>query len=124
MSGLLKKLLVGHCKGKTPIVVYIKATSLLLTGPLQETAISFLHFSLTLRPLISQLLSAAVLASAGLAFPGSALPLAGTSVCTTVTDQSSHQNWVKTKLARKEKKKVHFNLDQFLNPVLHIVTGK
>lgn len=74
----------------TPIVLYLKATSLLLTGPLQETQISFLHFILALRPLISQLLSVAVLAYASLAFPGKVILSAGTNVCTTATNQSSH----------------------------------
>jgi len=85
--------------------MYLKAMPLLLTGPLQQTQISCLNFSLTPRPLISQLVSAAVLAYASLAFLGSALPLAGTSVCTAATDQSSDQNGVKTMLARKAKKK-------------------
>lgn len=88
----------------TALAVHWKATSVLLTGPLQETWFPFFISPLTLRLLISQLLSRAVLTYASLAFPGSALPLAGTSVCMTVTDQSSHQNWVKMKLARKNKR--------------------
>lgn len=122
------ELLVGHCKGNTPSDVsksHVVAVNWTTAGDAD--------FLSTLRPLISQLLSAAALAYASLAFPGSALPLAGTSVCTTVKDQS-HQDCTKTKLARISKKEpqttkqtskqVHFNLDQFLNPVLPIIGDK
>lgn len=88
----------------TSIVEYLKATSLLLVGPLQDS-IPFLHFFLTLGPLTSQMVSMSVLAYTSLVFPGSSLPFASTSVCIIVTEQSSHQNRVKTKLERKGEKK-------------------
>lgn len=57
---------------------YLKATSLLLVGPLQDS-ISFLHFFLTLGPLTFQMVSMSVLAYTSLVFPGSSLPFGGTS---------------------------------------------
>lgn len=65
----------------------------------------------------------AALVYANLVLPGLALALAGTDVCITVTDQSRHQTYVKTKLARKIER-ICFYLDTFLNPVIHTVRGK
>lgn len=118
----LEKLPVGRYKGNSHSGVL---QSHIFAAKWTSGDTFFPWYFLDAKAINFQMLSVAVPAKASLVFPVSALTLVGTSVYTTVTDQRSHQIWVKTKLAKGRKtKKFHRNLDQSLNPVLHVVRVK
>lgn len=97
-SGLSEKLLMGHCKGNTHSGVFkshIFAASGTTAG-LNSLSSFFLDTRAINFP-------NGFCVSSSLYQPR--LSFAGTSVCIIVTEQSSHQNRVKTKLERKGEKK-------------------